>query len=91
MQIGTQPLITYMKGRPLLVADPEQQLLLQQTGGMSNWQMNALNRVLLQLTGFSIHSSKNTLMALTDGKMPDYVVETQKLIVNGFPQDWRVF
>ena len=66
----------YMKGRPLLVADPEQQLLLQQTGGMSDRQMNALNRVLLQLTGFLIHSSKNMLMALTDGKMPDYIVET---------------
>ena len=53
--------------------------------------MSNLNRVLVQLTGFSIHSSKNMLSALTDGKMSDYIIECRMMIVNSSLHERRVF
>ena len=90
-EISWGTFIYYVKGRPLLVADGKDQLLLQQSRGMTDRQMSAFNWVLLQLTGFSIHSWKNSLRALTDGKMSDYIIECHKLIVNKAPQEWHVF
>ena len=43
------PLVKYVKGRSLLVIDPEDQLLFQQAGGMTDRQMIALNQTLIGL------------------------------------------
>jgi hypothetical protein len=57
----------HVKGWPLLIMFAEDQFLLQQTGGMTDRQMLAVNKLLIKLSGFLIHNRKNTLAALTDG------------------------
>jgi hypothetical protein len=63
-------LVKYKHGRQLIVAPPEDQLLLQQTGMMSLRQMLMFNRILVGLTGTSIHSTRTMLAALQDKHMP---------------------
>jgi hypothetical protein len=58
-------------------------MLLQQAGGMSDRQMLAVNQLMIKLTGFSIHSKKNTLSALVSRDMCDYTISKEKLLVNG--------
>jgi hypothetical protein len=59
-------LVKYKHGRQLIVTSPEDQLLLQQTGMMSGRQMLMFNRILVGLTGISIHSTSTMLAALQD-------------------------
>jgi hypothetical protein len=75
-------LVKYKHGRQLIVTSPEDQLLLQQTGMMSGRQMLMFNRILVGLTGISIHSTSTTLTALQDNQIPDYATTMVKLIVN---------
>jgi hypothetical protein len=89
--VASERIFTHVKGRPLLIKSAEDQLLLQQTGGMTDRQMLAVNKLLIRLTGFSIHSRKNTLVALADGKLCDYTIESVKLLVNGVMQERHVF
>ena len=42
-QISTQPIVKFIKSRPLLVVEVEDQMLLQQAGGMTDQQMMNLN------------------------------------------------
>jgi hypothetical protein len=65
-------LVKYKHGRQLIVTSPEDHLLLQQNGMMSGRQMIMFNRILVGLTGISIHSTSTTLAALQDKQMPDY-------------------
>jgi hypothetical protein len=60
-------LVTHVRGRPLFIPSAEDQMLLQQAGGMSDHQMLAVNQLMIKLTGFSIHSKKSTLSALVSG------------------------
>jgi hypothetical protein len=78
-------------GRPLLIPSAADQMMLQQAGGMSDQQMLAVNQLMIKLTGFSIHSKKNTLSALVSDKMCDYGIFKMKLLVNGTLQERRVF
>jgi hypothetical protein len=84
-------LVKYKHGRQLIVTSPEDQLLLQQTGMMSGRKMLMFNRILVGLTGISIHSTSTTLVALQDKRMPDYTINMVKLLVNKAMQPRRVF
>jgi hypothetical protein len=75
-------IVKYKHGRQLIVTSPEDQLLLQHTGMMSGRQMLMFNRILVGLTGISIHSTSTTLTALQDKQMPDYTISMVKLIMN---------
>jgi hypothetical protein len=79
-------LVKYKHGRQMIVTSPEDQLLLQQTGMMSGWQMLMFNRILAGLSGISIHST-----AFQDKQMPDYTIAMVKLLVNKTMQPRRVF
>jgi hypothetical protein len=57
-------LVKYKHGRQLIVASPEDQLLLRQTIMMSGWQMLMFNRMLFGLIGISNDSTSTTLAAL---------------------------
>jgi hypothetical protein len=83
--------VKYKHGRQLIVTSPEDQLLLQQTGLMSGWQMLMFNRILVGLTGNSIHSTSPTLAAFQDKQMPDYTITMVKFLVNKTMQPRRVF
>jgi hypothetical protein len=76
-------LVTYNHGRQLLVTNPEDQLLLQQTGMMSGQEMSGqemsgqemsgqemmfFNRLLVEMMVNSIHSTSTTLATLQDKK-----------------------
>jgi hypothetical protein len=82
---------THVRGRPLLIPSAEDQMLLQQAGGMSDHQMLAVNQLMIKLTDFSIHSKKNTLSALVSGDTCDYTISKEKLLVNGTLQERHVF
>jgi hypothetical protein len=84
-------LVKYKHGCQLIFTSPEDQLLLQQTGMMSGRQMLMCNRILVGLTGISIHSTSMTLAALQDKQMPDYTIYMVKLFVNKTMQPRRVF
>jgi hypothetical protein len=84
-------LMKYKHARQLIVTSPEDQLLLQQTGIMSGRQMIMFNRILVDLTGISIHSTSTTLASLQDKQMPDYTIYMVKLLVNKTMQPRRVF
>jgi hypothetical protein len=58
---------------------------------MSGRQMLMFNRILVGLTGISIHSTSTTLTALQDKQMPDYTITMVKLLVNKTMQPRRVF
>jgi hypothetical protein len=73
------------------LSSPEVQLLLKQTGMTSGRQMLMFNRILVGLTGISIHSTSTTLAALKDKQMPDYTIYMVKLLVNKTMQPRRVF
>jgi hypothetical protein len=77
-----QSLVKYKHGRQLIFTSPEDQILPQQTGMMSGRQMLMFNRILVGLTGISIHSTSTTLTALQDNQIPDYATTMVKLIVN---------
>jgi hypothetical protein len=47
-----------VRGRPLLIPSAEDQMMLQQAGGMSDQQMLAVNQLMIKFTGFSIHLKK---------------------------------
>jgi hypothetical protein len=53
--------------------------------------MLAVNQLMIKLTGFSIHSKKNTLSALVSDEMCDYGIFKMNLLVNGMLQEQRVF
>jgi hypothetical protein len=84
-------LVKYKHVCQLIVTSPEDQLLLQQTGMMSRWQMLMFKRILVGLTGISIQSTSITLAALQDKQMPDYTINMVKLLVNKTMQTRRVF
>jgi hypothetical protein len=84
-------LVKYKHGRQLIVTSPEDQLLLQQTGMMSGRKMIMSNRILVGLTGISIHSTSTTLAALQEKQMLDYTINMVKLLVNKTMQPRRVF
>jgi hypothetical protein len=84
-------LVKYKHGRKLVVISPEDQLLLQQTGMMSGRQMLMFNRILVGLTGISIHSTSTTLAALQDKQILYYTIAMVKLIVHKTMQPRRVF
>jgi hypothetical protein len=86
-----QILVKYKHGRQLIVTSPEDQLLLQHTGMMSGRQMLMFNRILVGLTGISIHSTSTMLPALQDKQMPEYTISMVKLLVNKTMQPRRVF
>jgi hypothetical protein len=78
-------------GRQLIVTSPEYQLLLQQTGIMGGWKMLMFNRILVGLTGISIHSTSTTLTAFQYKQMPDYTITMVKFLVNKTMQPRHVF
>jgi hypothetical protein len=84
-------LVKYKHGRHLIVTSPEDQLLLQQTGMMSGRQMLMFNRILVFLTGISLHSTNTTIAALQDKKMLDYTIAMVKFLINKTMQPRRVF
>jgi hypothetical protein len=84
--VACERIFTHVK-----IKSAEDQLLLQQTGGMTDRQMLAVNKLLIRLSGFSIHSRKNTLAALTDGKLCDCTIDSVKLSVNGVMQERYIF
>jgi hypothetical protein len=92
-RIGTEfsPILRHQGGRFLVVPDKEDQMMLQQTGNMSQRRMIAFNKLLIKLTSISIHSSKNMLTALTERMLPDYIVESATLTNNTLPQQRKVF
>jgi hypothetical protein len=53
--------------------------------------MLMFNRILVGLTGISIHITSTTLAALQDKQMPDYTIYMVKLLVNNTMQPRRVF
>jgi hypothetical protein len=89
--VACKRIFTHVKGQPLLIKSAEDQLLLQQTGGLTDRQMLAVNKLLIRLSGYLMHSRKNTLAALTDGQLCDYTIDSVKLLVNGVMQERRVF
>jgi hypothetical protein len=84
-------LVKEKHGRQLIVISPEDQLLLQQHGMMSGRKMLMFNRILVGLTGISIHSTSTILDAFQDKQMPDYTITMVKLLVNKKMQPRRVF
>jgi hypothetical protein len=84
-------LVKYKHERQLIVTSPEDQVLLKQTGMMSGWQMLIFNRILVGLTGISIHITSTTLAVLQDKQIPDYTITMVKLLVNKTMQTRRVF
>jgi hypothetical protein len=84
-------LVKYKHGRQLIVTSPEDQLLLQHTAMMNGRQMLMFNRILVGLTGISIHSTSMKLAALQDKQMLDYTINMVKLLVNKTMQPRRVF
>jgi hypothetical protein len=58
---------------------------------MSGRKMLMFNRILVGLTGISIHSTSTTLAALQDKQMPDYTIYMVKFLVNKTMQPSRVF
>jgi hypothetical protein len=75
----------------MIVTSPEDQLLLQHTGMMSGRKMLRFNRIIVGLTGISIHSTGTMLVAWQDKHMPDYTITMAKLLVNKTMQPRRVF
>jgi hypothetical protein len=84
-------LVKYKHEHQLIATSPEDQLLLQQTKMMSGRQMLRFNRILVGLTGISIHSTSTTITALQDKQMPDCTIYMVKLLVNKTMQPRRVF
>jgi hypothetical protein len=84
-------LVKYKHGRQLIVTSPGDQLLLQQSRLMSGRQMLMFNRILVGLTGISIHSTSTTLTTLQDKKILDYTINMVNFIVNKTMQPRRVF
>jgi hypothetical protein len=89
--LSSEHLVTHVRGRPLLIPSATDQMMLQQAGGMSDRQMLAVNQLMIKLTGFAIHSKKNTLTALVEGDMCDYRIFKENVLVNGTLQERRVF
>jgi hypothetical protein len=58
---------------------------------MSGRKMFMFNRILVGLTGISMHSTSTTLAALQDKQMPDYTIYMVKFLVNKTMQPRRVF
>jgi len=58
---------------------------------MTDRQIRKFNQILIKITGFSIHSHKNTMTALVKDDMHDYTISKMKLIVNGTKQERLVF
>jgi hypothetical protein len=58
---------------------------------MSGRKMLMFNRILVGLTGISIHSTSTTLAALQDKKIPDYTIYMVTFLVNKTMQPGRVF
>ena len=81
----------YKGGRKLIVTDKDDQLELQRSGGMTDRQMKAFNRLLARLTGFSIHETKNTLASLVNDEMVPFDILEQELEVNGAIKKVRSF
>jgi hypothetical protein len=75
-------LVTYKHGCQILVTNPEDQLLIQQTEMMSGRQMILFNSLLVKMTGIIIHITSTTLADLQENQMPDYIINMFKLIVN---------
>jgi hypothetical protein len=67
-------LVKYKHGRQLMFTSSEDQLLLQQTGMMIGRKMLMFNRILVDLTGISIHNTSTKLAALQDNQIPDYTI-----------------
>jgi hypothetical protein len=84
-------LVKYKHGRQLIVTSPEDQLLLPKTGTMSGRQILMFNRILVGLTGISIHSTSTTLTALQYKQMPEYTINMVKLLIKKTMQPRRVF
>jgi hypothetical protein len=82
--------VKYKHGRQLIVASPQYQLVLQQTGMMSGRTMLMSNCILVGLPGISIHSTSTTLAALQDKQMPDYTITMVKLLVKNNATNTRV-
>jgi hypothetical protein len=80
-------LVKYKHGRQVIVTSPEDQLLLQQTRVTSGRKMLMCNRILVSLTGISIHSTSMT----QDKQIPDYTISMVRLLVNKTMQPRRVF
>jgi hypothetical protein len=64
-------LVMYKHGLRLLVTNPEDQLLLQQTGMMSGRHIIFFNHLPVKMMGISIHITSTTLVALKDKQMSD--------------------
>jgi hypothetical protein len=84
-------LVKYKHGRQLIVTPHEDHLFLQHTRMMSGRQMPMFNRILVGLTGISIHSTRTTLTALQDKKMPECTITMVNLLVNKTMQPRHVF
>jgi hypothetical protein len=84
-------LVQYKYGPHLLVENEYDQMLLQHIGLMSDQQFAAFNRILLELPGMSLHSSKTILSALQEGRIPAYTVTMLGIMFNQRQQKQRVY
>jgi hypothetical protein len=85
------PIVSFKCGHHLIIENEADQMLLQETGLMSERQFADFNCILVDLTGMSIHTSKTVLSSLQDGKTPDHTITMTSLIVNHTLQDRHVF
>jgi len=56
------------------VPEKDDQLILQDIGGMTDRQYAAFNAFLAQVSGCSVREKKNTLAKMTEGRMPGFTV-----------------